>query len=463
MAKILYTLLIGTLLTACSTNILKGEYAVVEKNDIVKACYYDEYDSAKRAATNAFLENHKMNFSSNNNSICNSYGCVQEDELRTYSSANLNVTLMRRDVKTDCRYFQITLNKKPSKVNKHVWTNQEGQFDISDESDKSFLYINVVNRQEIVSATMNGKVVILNNNEPILIRGQKTLKFVISNPGFEKKEFTIKTPEKAHKIIKNITLVPIKLKVSESSIGYGFKKISSRSCWFFCDRVDTVVNDEPFDFSMVKNEQTIGLNYFLFNDLNLYKSIGFKAESEYLSDENAVEINVKPFIHRGSEFEEAMDKASVIGRVVNGHDRTDILAGSKRGLDVGSSPDYSMHLDIVVRDSTGKIQDSHTRVIKMYTFNMYPEFRRWANTNYRFKFYGIYNKNYTISYKVRMRFDSEYGLYAGNLHTIKRASLWWWDRRTGKAAWDDPNENIPAFYKIMEKYAKKLEKANESY
>ena len=442
MTKIFYTTIASILLTACSTTILKHEYAVVEQKNIVKACYYDELDAAKRAAITAFLEEKKINFSANNNSVCNSHGCVQEDELRSYSAANVNISLMRRDVAADCRYFKVTLNKTPNKVNKFVWSNQEGMFDISDESDKHFIQINVINRHDVISAKMNGKYVVLNNNQPIIMSGENTLKFVINDPGYETKEFTIHTPKKAHKIIKNVTLAPRKTKVPESELGVGFKQITSRDCYLFCDHKDVLVNDEPFRFDMVKKNQHFMLNYYLFNDLNLYKTMGIDIESTYNSSENTVVVKTRPFINRSSDFKDALTKIANIGkgqRYLNEHEQ--ILG---KNIDNGSAPFLVLHLEISLYDSNGNCISVSDSALKIYTAQMSPKLY-WAPDVYTSNFYGVYHREYELRYRLYLKYDDIEGHISGV--GGKYETLWWW-KNIDKNPYNDK-----VFNKLLEKYS----------
>ena len=419
MRKLAFSVFAVLFVSACVTQPIRYEYAKVQSNNVVKACGFDDLELAKKAAVTQYLEENGVFVKSNNNSICNSNGCMQEDEIRSYAKNSLSITLINRNNKEDCRYFKITKNSGQSFMS--TSGNQEGRFDISQESDTTFISINVLNTKDPVLAKMNGKTVTLNNSDYIHIKGKKKLKFVIDEFEYEAKSFTINTSDKAEKIVKNITLVPKKLIVAESDLGYGFKIVESKECIFgkkFCGTRDTIINDEPFDKRMLRNinEKNFRQKYLVFNDVNLFKTtqLDIKASRDH---KDRLIVKFKASSRRTQEFKNIAQYTAnesddwELERTFNSYSNNSREYFHR--ADPGTAPYVRMYLTVTAYDGFGKFIGSETTQIPMFTRYFEPSHDHWSGKFDRMIFPGIYNNDWTLRYKITMKLsesDCEAGI-----------------------------------------------------
>lgn len=400
------------LLSSCASIGVKYEYVKVKGNTI-KACNFQTLGDARRQSTIQYLEENGVSINTNNNTICNSLGCIQEEEIRLFSKNTLNLKQTEYDEETDCVYFKA--NKINKKHSKEVDINHEGRFDISNESSYNLISINVMNIREPVWARMNGRLMLINGAD-ISIKGATTLKFEVETEGFEKKVFTIKTNKKSEKIIKNITLVRKSRKVKkQEDLEYGFKLIKKNGeCRTFfglfkCKgSVDEIVNDTPFDVRMLNeklNDQRDSYYkgrdlYYVFSDINLHRAVGFKIHS-YVNDGANLIVNINPYPRRGKEFKKL---ARQVSRRLVYKDIFEIPNGNNG--DTGTSPFIETSIEISLYDKFGKFVEKKTLRIPMCTNEYYPEYKEslYPLDSHRAEFYGYYMDEYELRYKINVKF-----------------------------------------------------------
>lgn len=408
MLKLAFSMFIISFVSACVTQPVRYEYAEVQQNNIVKACGFDDIELAKKYAVTQYLEENGVFVKSNNNSICNSNGCMQEDEIRSFAKNSLTISLINRNNKEDCRYFKITKNKGKSFI--EATGNQEGKFDISSESDTNFISINVLNSKDPVLAKMNGKPVLLNNGQYIHIKGKKTLKFVIDEFEYETKSFTIKTSDKAEKIVKNITLVPKKISVSESDLKYGFKIVKSKECFLgksICGTQDIIINDEPFDTRMLRNlnEDNFRKKYLIFNDINLYKTTKLNIKARRNSD-NKLIVNINPSSRRTGEFKKQAEYLAniydwmLVSKFNYHSNNTDDYS---MRADPGTDPFVHMYLIVEAYDGLGRYIGESKIQIPVFTRYFKPSHDHWAGKLDRIVFGNVFNDDWSLRYRIELK------------------------------------------------------------
>lgn len=405
MLKHIFIVLLTTLLSSCST--MRFESSVVLSDNTVKSCNYESIDSARRGAIIQYLEEKGVSVKVNNNSICNNLGCMQEEEIRSYSKNNISATYLKYNSENNCHYFNI--KKLNNEVVKNIGGNHEGRFDISSESNKSFISINVLNIKDPILAKMNNEYVTINNGIDIKIDGAKTLKFSINTMGFEKKEFIIKTSNRPEKIIKNITLVrDSRSSPEQEEIGYGFKKINGFN---FCKliltcsstKIDTIVNDRPFDTRMIKgytphDSLEERAEYFLFHDVNLHKAMKYKFMSYKSNNDNLI-IRLVAQGRRGSEFVKVARE--IIGE--NSYISFYHKNYSIPHVNVGSAPFLRLYFEVSVYDKFGNHITTRDMYVHLITDDGYPSFDNSKVLETTISIPQYYQDTWTIRYKAKFK------------------------------------------------------------